>query len=245
MNDIFDMEKLGKKSLQNAILSGLGGLIVLMALAYSAYKLNWIENELSKKKIEIHTLNVEVDKAQKDLTKAKSEQEKVDAEKKQAAESLANLRKEIDTNNLELNKLKKDLQEAKEQLPLGASSKVLDSAISSTQQIELRMGVAAESAKDVYKEKLYYVISMTSSTREDIENEINRVKKKVGTTFEEQFPNIEPYAPEGGLWTLLISGKSLPSAEANDLKQRAIKAGFSKDTWLWQSGVEYFSSKKQ
>lgn len=230
MNDIFDIDKLGRKSLQTAILSGLGGLIVILALIYSSYQLHLLEEKKQE--------------AQGKLTQAILEKEKVD--------------KEIGNSIKELNKLQGYLKEAKKQLPLDDNSKVIanvNDALNSanklelistnTQKTEISKKVAGETAKDVYKdkEKLYYVIAMTSSTRDDIENEIIRVKKKVGTTFEEQFPDIETFAPEGGLWTLLISGKSLPFPQANELKQRAIKAGFNGDTWLWQSSVDYFSSK--
>jgi hypothetical protein len=89
-----------------------------------------------------------------------------------------------------------------------------------------------ESIQQTSQEKLFYVIAMTSSRREDIANEISRVKRNIGAIFDTKFPDVEIYAPAGGggLYTLLISGKSLPYAQANELKQSAIGAGFSKDT---------------
>jgi hypothetical protein len=95
------------------------------------------------------------------------------------------------------------------------------------------------------KVKRYYIIAMTSADSEDVDAEIKRVKRKVGDSFDKDFPNIKVYAPQGNpLYTLLISGKSLPYEEASNLKERAIKANFSKDTWLWQSNVEYFDDLK-
>ena len=116
-----------------------------------------------------------------------------------------------------------------------------------TQRQQGRVSPEAESARDTQgasKEKPYYVIAMTSNSREEILAEVNRVKKSVGVGFDRIFPNIEIYAPEGGPYTLLVSGKSLPYAQANQMKKRAIAAGFSKETWLWQSSVQYFSAKK-
>jgi hypothetical protein len=94
--------------------------------------------------------------------------------------------------------------------------------------------------------KLYYVIGMTSSSRSDIEAEIARVRTKIGATFDTAFPDIKIYAPAGGgLYTLLLRAQGLPYREASDLKRRAIAAGFSTETWLWQSDVPYFSSKER
>lgn len=86
----------------------------------------------------------------------------------------------------------------------------------------------------------YYVIAMTSESKDEIQTEINRVKNLVGNSFNSQFPSVTIYAPQGGLYTLLVSSKNQSFAQANALKQNAIKAGFSKETWLWQSNEGYF-----
>ncbi len=93
--------------------------------------------------------------------------------------------------------------------------------------------------------KLYYVIAMTSSDRKDIDQETQRIKNKVGKRFNELFPHIEVYDPPGSLSTLLMSSKPQPYHEAQILKESAIKNGFSPETWLWQSTVEYFSHKNE
>ena len=61
--------------------------------------------------------------------------------------------------------------------------------------------------------------------------------------FNQEFPSIDVYAPEGGPYTLLISGNGLPNAEARLLQAKAKSAGFSNETWLWQSNVSYFAEK--
>ena len=100
--------------------------------------------------------------------------------------------------------------------------------------------------KQATQGKLYYVIAMTSEKKSDITNEINRIKEKIGdTSFNKDFPDIEAYAPEGGLYTLLISSRGLPYNEAGELKKRAMQVGFSSGTWLWQNNVEYFSLKNK
>ena len=91
--------------------------------------------------------------------------------------------------------------------------------------------------------KLYYVIAMTSSNPKDINQEVERVKNNVGKRFSEYFPNYEVYSPPGSLSTLLMSSKPLPYQDAQKLKESAIYHGFSQETWLWQSNVEYFANK--
>lgn len=93
--------------------------------------------------------------------------------------------------------------------------------------------------------KLYYVIAMTSVSKEDLIREKSRIESTIGReTFKSKFPNIEVYAPEGSLYTLLLNREGLPYEEANNLKTEAIKAGFSSGTWLWQNNVEYFAAKR-
>jgi len=86
-------------------------------------------------------------------------------------------------------------------------------------------------------------IALTSESCEDVKNEIARVKSLVGQSFNQRFPDAQPYAPVGALCTLLVSGDKLPYKEASELKKQAVEAGFNKDTWLWQSTVPYFSEK--
>jgi len=93
--------------------------------------------------------------------------------------------------------------------------------------------------------KRYFVIAMTSARKEDIDNEIQRVARLYGSRLKKDFPFIKTYAPEGGLFTLLVSSKSLPYSQAKELERLAKEAGFSKDTWMWSSNKEYFSSTIQ
>lgn len=90
----------------------------------------------------------------------------------------------------------------------------------------------------------YYVIAMTSSDCKDIDREIERVKLRSPGEFSRDFPDVVHYAPPDGACTLLVSAKGLPFDEANRLKDKAKAAGFSRDTWLWQSTVWYFAAKQ-
>lgn len=90
----------------------------------------------------------------------------------------------------------------------------------------------------------YYVIAMTSSDCGDIDKEIARVKQLSPNTFSGTFPNVTHYAPPDGACTLLVSDKSLPYIEAVKLRDKAKAAGFSRETWLWQNTVWYFSVKE-
>jgi hypothetical protein len=214
-----------------ALVLGAGGVIA----AYSGYQLSEVKKE---------RLELEATKAQERLTQTTLELDTVISNRKKAEKSLAAMTSQLAATRSELDMLSVKLSEAKDKLTPGPTSAALESAIKSARQLEVKVGAVGESAKDIqqaYKEKLYYVIAMTSAKRDDILTEVNRVRKNVGAAFDKEFPSIEIYAPEGGLYTLLISGKSLPYSQANQLKQRAIAAGFSKDTWLWQSSVDYFA----
>lgn len=90
------------------------------------------------------------------------------------------------------------------------------------------------------QQKLYYIIAMTSGDSDDIDSEIKRIKSNVGETFDELFPDLKTYSPQGALSTLLISSKPQPYKQAQMLKESAIKHGFSPETWLWNSNVGYF-----
>jgi hypothetical protein len=121
----------------------------------------------------------------------------------------------------------------------------LKTAVPDRQKAALEEGQRLVRAiQETSEAKRYYVIALTSSRRSDIEAEIARVRTRIGAALDNDFPDIQIYAPtDGGLYTLLLHAQSLPFAEANDLKRRAIAAGFSAETWLWQSDVAYFSSK--
>jgi hypothetical protein len=111
----------------------------------------------------------------------------------------------------------------------------------------IERATASADSTNTATDKRYYVIALTSARREDIDNEIRNVRERVskaGGSFETMFPDIQAYAPTGGLYTLLINGRSLPFTQASRLKKTAIAAGFSASTWLWQSDVGYFADKR-
>ena len=73
--------------------------------------------------------------------------------------------------------------------------------------------------------------------RTDVENELERVKRKIGeATFNKEFPNAEVTLPYPGTNHYpLVLGTALPYKEANSIRLKAIKYGFRKDTFLWKS----------
>lgn len=236
-----------------AVVIGLGGVIA----SYNGYQLSEIKKERSEFAIEKN--KKEADDAKAEAAKAQSELEKLEAIRSATKENIDALQNSQKLLTIDINKLREKFYEAKAQLPTSTSTAALENAINnteqSTQQLQLKVRAvnvqdikeenAARESTSIHKEKLYYVIAMTSSDKKDIEKEIDRVKMKVGDAeFDRRFPDIEIYAPKDDLLTLLISGKSLPRHQADELKDRARASGFKKDTWLWQSNNEYFSQKK-
>jgi hypothetical protein len=116
MEKMNDIDKLGKKSRQAAILSGLGGLIVLLALIYSAYQLyileekkRLIEQELSEKQKIINLKTEEIKALNDEFSQKQTELERVCQEliKKQSTLDYVSLQLAIektDTENIELAK---------------------------------------------------------------------------------------------------------------------------------------------
>ena len=94
--------------------------------------------------------------------------------------------------------------------------------------------------------RVYYVIAMTSESREDLESAIQKVQGHLGTAkFNQQFPKVQVYRPSGDYqYTLLVSSAPLSYSAAVELKATAINAGFAPDTWLWGADQDYFSPKK-
>src|SRR5215469_5534908 len=94
--------------------------------------------------------------------------------------------------------------------------------------------------------RLYYVIAMTSDSREDLERAIQKVQRHLGSAkFKQEFPNIQVYRPSLDYqYTLLVSSVALSYSAALQLKATAINAGFAQDTWLWGGDKDYFSTKK-
>lgn len=218
-----------------ALILGAGGVIA----AFSGYQLS----EVKKERYEL-----DARKALEEANRTKLEVATLNSERNKAQESFNAISSQLAATQTEFTRLNASLSELKNQSVRGQKSVALESAIASAQQLETRVGAAGDSARNVQqglRENLYYVISMTSGNRKDMDTEIDRVKTKVGARFKQEFPDLEVYQPQGGLHTLLVSKSALRYDQAIQLKQRAIDAGFSKDTWLWQSGVPYFSEKNR
>lgn len=101
---------------------------------------------------------------------------------------------------------------------------------------------ASESSKYIdaiektYEDNKYWVIAASSVLRSDVENELERVKRKTGPSFEDDFPNAEiTYPYPGTNHYPLVLGSGLPYKAANELRKKAIKAGFRDDTFLWKA----------
>jgi len=217
-----------------ALILGAGGVIA----AYSGYQLS----EVKKERYEL-----DARKALEEANRTKFELENLNLERKKAQESLAAMTSQLSATHAELAQLTANLTSLKSQPTSARGSLEIETAISSVRRLEAKVSAVGDSAKDIQQgaqSDLYFVISMTSANRADIDAEINRIRTRIGSKFAEEFSDVEAYHPQGGLYTLLVSKNALPYAEATKLKQRAISAGFSKDTWLWQSKVSYFTEKR-
>lgn len=212
------LEKVRKSSRKSAWVTIYGVLIVIASLVYSY--------------INLYNLEKNIEEKNKELIKVQ--------------ESINALRTQLAAATADFKDIKAKLSDQKHILAPNRFNEDIKTSINS---IETKIAAASQSAKDVnersMKETYYYVIAMTSAAHKDIFSETDRVKKKMGESFFNNFPNIEAYAPDDGLYTLLISGQKLPYKQANELKQRAVSAGFSKETWLWQSNVGYFNEKNR
>ncbi len=99
---------------------------------------------------------------------------------------------------------------------------------------EDREATLSSAIQKTYEGKRYAVIAASSVRRQDVESELERVKRKVGPTFDEQFPNASVWVPYPGTSHYpLILGGGLTYQEAEALRKRAIEAGFRDDTFLW------------
>lgn len=133
MNDN-SFEKLAASSRRAAILSIFGGLIVVSALGYSAYKLSTIEKEVTAKQAELLDIEAKLTNKTNDLSTKNS--------------ALSSLNKQIEDATLQLVTLKSDVK----QLPaicriseLQSSVARLDSTIG-TADIDARATVARTSS---------------------------------------------------------------------------------------------------
>lgn len=94
-----------------------------------------------------------------------------------------------------------------------------------------------DAIEKTYEDNKYWVIAGSSVLRSDVENELARVKEKIGEeVFNREFPNAEVTLPYPGTnYYPLVLGTALPYKEANNIRIKAIKYGFRKDTFLWKA----------
>jgi len=93
-----------------------------------------------------------------------------------------------------------------------------------------------DAIEKTYEDNKYWVIAASSVLRSDVDNELERVKRKIGPSFEDDFPNVEiTYPYPGTNHYPLVLGSGLPYKAANELRKKAIKAGFRDDTFLWKA----------
>lgn len=93
-----------------------------------------------------------------------------------------------------------------------------------------------EAVEKAYEEKRYWVIAASSVRRSDVVSELERVKRLVGPGFDVEFPDANIPRPYPGTnHHPLVLGVNLPYKAAEALRQKAIRAGFREDTFLWQA----------
>jgi hypothetical protein len=95
-----------------------------------------------------------------------------------------------------------------------------------------------------YEEERYFVVAGSSPLPKDLEEELLRVRDKIGDRFDELFPNVNIYPPAKGRRNYaLVIGANLSFQEAKELQQRAKEMGFREDTYLWRASRAYFEYK--
>jgi cell division protein FtsB len=92
-----------------------------------------------------------------------------------------------------------------------------------------------EAVEKNYEQNDYWVIAASSVRRKDVENELERMQRKVGPAFNKLFPDAEVTQPYAGTNHYpLVLGTGLPYSQAMALKNKAIEVGFRADTFLWK-----------
>ncbi|MFZ5505554.1 MAG: hypothetical protein ACOY7P_08700 [Pseudomonadota bacterium] len=226
-----------------AIVIGIGGAVA----GYSGYQLS----EAKKERYELDAREAQgkLQDAQEKTRATQAELDAASASLKAKREAAATMDIQLALARAALDKLQSDIGLAQGSSRSPATTAALERASKSASQLSQDLASVSTSAGDVQgvpnSEKLYYVIALTTTTRESAEAEIRRVGSKLGPSFEARFPSIEVYGPSGGPYTVLLSREALPFAAATRKKQEAVAAGFSKETWLWQSGVSYFDEKRK
>lgn len=101
-----------------------------------------------------------------------------------------------------------------------------------------------EALEKSYEKERYFVIAGSSPRPKDLEEELFRVKNRIGDRFDELFPDVKIYPPlKGNRNYALVIGAYLPFSAAKELQQRATKMGFREDTFLWRASRVYFEYK--
>ncbi len=226
-----------------AIVIGIGGVVA----GYSGYQLSEAKKE--RFELDARVAEAKLQEARKKTRAMQAELDATNAALEAKRKTSATMDIQLALARASLDKLQSDLSSAQSSSRSPATTAALARASSSASQLSQGLASVSTSAGDVQStanaEKLYYVIALTTTTRESAEAEIRRVRSKVGPSFEARFPFIEVYGPSGGPYTILLNREALPFAAATRQKQEAVEAGFSKETWLWQSGVSYFDEKRK
>ena len=91
----------------------------------------------------------------------------------------------------------------------------------------------AQALTQSYEDKRYFVIAASSTRAKDVQNELSRVQKLVGESFNEQFSNAKICPPKAGNSRhALVLGSNLSFSEAEALKKKAIANKFQSDTYV-------------
>ena len=126
--------------------------------------------------------------------------------------------------------LRKELPEIVTALTPELSARI-DSELAQTQT-----QTQAQSTNTEGRTGSYYVIAGSSPVRQDLENELGRVRREVGSEFDELFPNAAIYPPLGkNINYALIVSADLSYPDALEMRQRALERGFRPDTFLWNA----------
>lgn len=100
----------------------------------------------------------------------------------------------------------------------------------------------AQALTQSYEDKRYFVIAASSPRAKDVQNELSRVQKLVGGSFNEQFSNAKICPPKAGNSRhALVLGSNLSFSEAESLKKKAIANKFQSDTYVLPTNKIFFN----
>ncbi|MEP0871807.1 hypothetical protein NDA01_18495 [Trichocoleus desertorum AS-A10] len=100
----------------------------------------------------------------------------------------------------------------------------------------------AQALTQSYEDKRYFVIAASSLRAKDVQNELSRVQKLVGESFNQQFPNARTCVPKASNSRhALVVGSNLSFSEAEALKKKAIANKFQSDTYVLPANKIFFN----